>query len=213
MRSALWLVSFAAFAAAPAQAGEWNLFTPCRAVELSAQQERDYARWRYCEPNALSELHRAFDAPPLSDVAGPGRAVRVSAVDGEGNRIVAIDAVQRGGRTFAIVRGESERRRRRTMRKALPGNAWNYIAAGAARLEDTRAVAPIYDACQRGLDVFVEIHGFGEARTLRGKVCDGGATFVYGRTVADLVFAASPNCRGAGDRELSLHRLKACVED
>src|SRR5262249_40291386 len=155
--------------AAPAQAGEWNLYTPCHELELTAQQTRDYAIWRLCDPGALEELHRGFGAPPLAKLARSGRAVRVSAVDAGGHSLVAIDAVEHRGRAFAIVRGASDGRRRPSVRRNLSDAAWDYVASGAARLETVRAVAPIHSACRSGLDLVVETHGFGVARTLRGK--------------------------------------------
>jgi hypothetical protein len=208
----IWLGLLAALIAAPAHAREWNLYTPCDGLELTHAQAQDFASSRLCEPEALGALHRAFGAPPLASIARSGRAVRVSVVDGEGRSIVSIDAARRGSRMFAIVRGAADQRRRPTMRRTLPEGTWDYIEKGAARLANTRAVAPIYDRCRGGLSVFVETHGFGEARTLRGKACDGGAAFVYGRTIGDLVFAAS-DCAEVAEAEFAFRRLKACVED
>jgi hypothetical protein len=217
MRLAVLVASLAALIATPASAAQWNAYTPCDQLELAAWQKEEYRIWGYCEPDRLTAFHRMVGAPALARVARSGRAVRVIAIEGRlyarppHYRLVVIDVVERGDRGAAAVRGQGRPGDHPFMHTRVSPADWSYIAEGAARLANLRAVSPTSDDCIHAMEIIVETHGFGEPRTLVRDWCSAdGETFAYGHRILEQVLETARECRRT--RGWIVDRLKECVE-
>lgn len=194
--------------AAPAYAQEWNAYTSCDDTGFSRNETNELQRYGLCASTDLEQLHQAFNAPSLRDLAGAGgQAVRLIVLDDYRRPVVVAEASRpRGERALAIARGLGDPGRRApdVMQGVLDPFVWTAVAAGARAQRRARGVAPppppldddeIMIICMHGWTTILETYGFGAPRTLTRNSCDAdNATHEFSWTLGQLVFAAFPDC-------------------